>query len=169
MNSSEKDSKPPKPISRFQFETAFLSNFYPCPVEIDGLIFHSSEAAYMAQKTDSKKIKERFAEISNAAHAKKEGRRIKLKEGWDNIKLKAMLTVVTAKFEQNPFLANLLVNTGDRPLIEGNDWGDTYWGVCKGEGENHLGLILMEVRKRIVRENKKNGVTFRSSFHEDKT
>jgi predicted NAD-dependent protein-ADP-ribosyltransferase YbiA (DUF1768 family) len=31
-------------------------------------------------------------------------------------------------------------------LIEGNWWGDTYWGVCNGVGENHLGKLLMKIR-----------------------
>jgi predicted NAD-dependent protein-ADP-ribosyltransferase YbiA (DUF1768 family) len=30
--------------------------------------------------------------------------------------------------------------------VEGNSWGDTYWGVCKGKGQNKLGHILMQVR-----------------------
>jgi predicted NAD-dependent protein-ADP-ribosyltransferase YbiA (DUF1768 family) len=34
-------------------------------------------------------------------------------------------------------------------LVEYNYWGDLYWGVCRGEGENHLGRILMEIRSEI--------------------
>jgi hypothetical protein len=32
-------------------------------------------------------------------------------------------------------------------LIEGNTWGDTFWGVCNGVGENNLGKTLMNVRE----------------------
>ena len=39
--------------------------------------------------------------------------------------------------------------TRDRVLIEGNDWGDTFWGMTDGEGENHLGKILMRVRAEL--------------------
>lgn len=39
--------------------------------------------------------------------------------------------------------------TRDRMLIEGNDWGDTFWGMVDGEGENNLGKILMRVREEI--------------------
>ena len=42
-----------------------------------------------------------------------------------------------------------LLDTGDTELIEGNNWHDTFWGVCKGKGQNNLGKILMEVRKDI--------------------
>lgn len=34
-------------------------------------------------------------------------------------------------------------------LIEGNYWHDTYWGVCEGVGENHLGKLLMEIRNEL--------------------
>lgn len=39
-----------------------------------------------------------------------------------------------------------LLATGSAELIEGNVWNDTFWGVCRGRGQNHLGRILMEVR-----------------------
>lgn len=32
---------------------------------------------------------------------------------------------------------------------------DTFWGICRGEGENHLGKLIMEVRKEIMEEMKK--------------
>ena len=37
-------------------------------------------------------------------------------------------------------------DTNNEELIEGNTWNDTYWGVCNGRGQNHLGKILMKVR-----------------------
>jgi predicted NAD-dependent protein-ADP-ribosyltransferase YbiA (DUF1768 family) len=39
--------------------------------------------------------------------------------------------------------------TGDRKLVEGNYWHDTFWGVCNGVGENYLGEILMHVRQEL--------------------
>lgn len=36
------------------------------------------------------------------------------------------------------------------PIIEVNNWGDTYWGVCNGIGDNHLGKILMKIRDNNV-------------------
>jgi len=35
-------------------------------------------------------------------------------------------------------------------LVEGNSWNDVWWGVCEGEGENHLGRILMDIRAEII-------------------
>jgi predicted NAD-dependent protein-ADP-ribosyltransferase YbiA (DUF1768 family) len=50
-------------------------------------------------------------------------------------------------------LREKLIDTGDRQLIEANDWGDTFFGVCDGVGRNHLGEILMKIRSNIKREN----------------
>lgn len=60
-----------------------------------------------------------------------------------------MEEVVRAKFSQNPDLARRLVDTCPRELAEGNHWGDTYWGTVNGQGENHLGKILMKVREEL--------------------
>jgi hypothetical protein len=46
-------------------------------------------------------------------------------------------------------LKQLLLATGDKELIEGNTWGDTFWGVCNGIGQNHLGKILMAKRTEL--------------------
>jgi len=35
-------------------------------------------------------------------------------------------------------------------LEETNTWGDKYWGVCNGEGENQLGKLLMKIRENIM-------------------
>lgn len=43
-------------------------------------------------------------------------------------------------------LSEMLEATGDAELIEGNHWGDTFWGVCNGVGQNNLGKLLMAIR-----------------------
>jgi len=42
-----------------------------------------------------------------------------------------------------------LLATEDWELIEGNTWNDSFWGVCQRKGENHLGKILMKIRKEL--------------------
>lgn len=58
-------------------------------------------------------------------------------------------------FNQHPELVGLLIGTGDKILIEGNHWGDACWGVDTrtGQGENHLGKILMKVRGELKTQN----------------
>ena len=55
--------------------------------------------------------------------------------------------VLRQKFAHPDLLAMLLA-TGDMELVEDNDWDDTYWGVCNGLGQNHLGKLLMKIRLR---------------------
>ena len=74
------------------------------------------------------------------------GRRVELREDWDAVKLGVMYEVLQAKFAQNPELYNQLKDTGTEEIVEGNWWYDKYWGVCNGEGENHLGKLLMWIR-----------------------
>ncbi len=63
-----------------------------------------------------------------------------------------MLEVVRAKFRVN-VLAEKLLATGDDELVEHNTWDDSFWGTCNGEGENHLGKILMKVRQELRNDN----------------
>ncbi len=42
-----------------------------------------------------------------------------------------------------------LLATGSAELIEGNDWGDDYWGRATPQGKNHLGVVLMQVREEL--------------------
>lgn len=137
-----------KQITSFSNAYAFLSNFYFCPVEIDGLVFRSAEAAFQAQKTSDETEKKFFTGYSPAL-AKQRGRKLPLRSDWEQIKLDVMYRVVSAKFTQNTQLAECLLQTGDAELIEENSWGDTYWGRCNGQGENHLGIILMKVRDEL--------------------
>jgi hypothetical protein len=60
--------------------------------------------------------------------------------------LRNMFRVLIVKFIGNRGLMELLINTGDDKLVEGNDWGDTFWGICEGKGHNHLGEMLMTIR-----------------------
>ncbi len=50
------------------------------------------------------------------------------------------------KFSPEMILSEMLEATGDAELIEGNHWGDTFWGVCNGVGQNNLGKLLMAIR-----------------------
>lgn len=136
-------------IDKFQDEHCWLSNFWPCIIKDDlGREWLSAEAAYQAMKSEDRKVQDQFLEL-NPFQAKKLGKRILIRPGWANNRLEVMKRIVMAKFTQNRDLKEKLISTGDEELIEGNWWGDTFWGVCHGKGQNHLGKILMEVRKEL--------------------
>lgn len=128
----------------------FLSNFHSCPVEVDGLIYPSSEHAFMAQKTDLAWERKKLAcGIPTPKEAKTYGQSVTLRKDWEEVKYSSMVKVLYAKFSQNEELGDFLIGTGTRRLEETNWWGDKYWGVCNKEGQNKLGLALMEVRDSI--------------------
>lgn len=137
-----------KPIQMFRYEYFFLSNFYQCEITIDDITYKSAEAAFQAQKTLSEEERKKFVDME-PKRAKAYGKRVKLRDDWEDIKLGIMENVIRQKFTQNEYLRNKLIETGDRPLCELNTWNDTFWGVSAktGKGENHLGKILMKIRK----------------------
>ena len=137
-------------IDQFDGEYAFLSNFYPCDVEYEGITYGSSEAAYQAAKFD-KKDRKRFIGLG-PGKAKKLGRTANLPKDWNEVRITVMRDVLRAKFLGNKELAQKLVEmTGESTLIEGNWWNDRFWGVDSktGVGENHLGKLLMELRDEL--------------------
>lgn len=138
-----------KVIQQFSNEYEFLSNFYFCKITYDGLEYLSSESAYQAQKTLDLERRKDF-QLYLASRAKRHGRKLKLRPDWEQVKDRIMYEIVLAKFTQNEQLRIALLNTGDAELIEGNTWGDTYWGVYNGQGQNKLGKILMDVRHQLL-------------------
>lgn len=137
-------------IDRFVGDYAFLSNFFPSTIVIDGLTFKTAEHAYQAQKATIDKDIEIIATAPTPGRAKSLGRKIVIRSDWDLIKIDVMKLILREKFK-NPILRELLLMTGDVELIESNEWNDRFWGVCKGVGQNHLGLLLQEIREEIKR------------------
>lgn len=136
-------------ITKFRGLHGFLSNFHPCDVFFEGRTYPSAENAYQAAKLPDGPGREPFVSCG-AGDAKRLGRRVAIDPTWDARKLDVMERVVWAKFSQNEELAAWLLATGDRPLVEGNHWGDTFWGVCDGKGSNHLGKILERTRAKLL-------------------
>lgn len=136
-------------IAKFTDAFRFLSNFYPSPIKLGGIVYPTAEHAYQAMKTKDRKLRQEIARLKTPGEAKRFGRSITLRSDWEKVKRRQMHRIITAKFTSIRSLRTLLLATGDAKLVEGNHWGDTYWGVCMGLGENHLGKILMKVRSEL--------------------
>ena len=133
-------------IDKFDGEHAFLSNFSPHTVAVDGETYPTAEHAFQALKTDDPAERAIVRAKDTPGRAKRAGRKVTLRPGWDRQRLVVMELVVRSKFEQHPELVSALRETGKAELIEGNSWNDTFWGVCRGRGQNKLGLLLMILR-----------------------
>jgi len=132
-------------INSFTGPYHWLSNFYPCSVYLDGLEYLSVEHAYQAAKFHPD-----FRSVfwgGSAGRAKRNGKLTlgKLPD-WRENKVRTMKHLLEQKFSTKE-LQQKLIDTGDQELVEGNHWGDTFWGVCNGVGENNLGKLLMGVRQ----------------------
>lgn len=135
-------------IKEFSGDYRWLSNFWLCPIWVGEHVYPSTENAYQAAKYP-KSQRQQFTACSPAM-AKQLGQRIQLPKNWDTEKLAVMRKITYQKFRKNTFNCGLLTGTVGAEIIEGNTWGDTFWGVCDGTGDNNLGKILMEVRAELL-------------------
>ena len=137
-------------IDEFKGENRFLSNFWPCKVVYEGETYPSVENAYQAAKCSEPKEREQFRTLS-AGGAKQAGKSVSLRADWELVKDDIMYDLVSQKFRDEK-LREMLLATGADKIIEGNTWGDTYWGVDlrTGKGDNRLGEILMKVRGEVA-------------------
>lgn len=137
------------PILGFTGEYRWLSNFWRLeyPIEVNGYNFYTTENLYQAFKCAKIDDFPYFADIT-PGEAKKLGRTIEIIDGWDSMKLDVMKELQIIKYTQ-PKFRDLLIQTGDRYIEETNNWNDVFYGVCNGIGENHLGKIIMDIRKTL--------------------
>ncbi len=142
-------------IESFSGEHRFLSNFWPVQVEFEGKIYPSVEQAYKAAKTLDQEARRQIQTlVPNRKELEQEIREIldsKVRLDWtDDMRLRVMEHLLNQKFDgRNQELQKKLLETGEVELVEGNHWGDTFFGVCNGVGENHLGKLLMKVRESV--------------------
>lgn len=139
----------------FRGELRFLSNFWECGgifirLEEGGEIVscRSVEHAYQALKAVDVLERKWVLASPTAGEAKRRGKRVKIRKDFDVLKLELMEKLVRMKFKNNKELGEKLKKI-EGEIEEGNYWGDVFWGVCKGKGENNLGKILMKVRDEL--------------------
>lgn len=144
-------------IDEFRGRWAFLSNFHRAPLTWEGIDYPTSEHAFNAGKTLDPAARLSIAVASTPREAKRLGRMVQLRPGWDEtVRFEVMAAVLRAKFCCHPGRVDALLTTGDAVLVEGNTWHDQTWGDCRcgraactGPGENHLGRLLMELRAEL--------------------
>ena len=128
----------------------FLSNFAPYPIELDGKTWPTTEHYFQAQKFRGTPSEERVRAAPSPGDAARMGRSLPgLRADWEAVKDEVMLVALRAKFGQHAKLRRLLLETGERPLVE-HTGNDRYWADGgDGAGENRLGELLVQVREEL--------------------
>jgi ribA/ribD-fused uncharacterized protein len=143
-----------KKINGFQGDYRFLSNFWPCYLVYDNIVYPSIEHAYQASKVSQTSDKILISNCATPVEAKDifKTRSFSRDPGWNrDKKLAVMEELLRIKFSgKDPFLTRALLETGNADLVEENNWDDIFWGVCNGTGENNLGKLLMKIRSELV-------------------
>lgn len=137
-------------IVEFQGEFRWLSNFAPCKIVVDGMVYNSVEHAYMSAKSDDPEWKIYCRDTERPGDVKRASKYIQLVTDWEDIKLDVMAGCLKQKYSQEPY-KTLLIETGEDLIQEGNRWHDTFWGVYlpTGKGQNHLGKLIMKIREEL--------------------
>ena len=128
----------------------FLSNFFECDFEFMGVTYKTSEHFFQAAKATNLKSAQKIIDAKTPADAKAKGRAIVIRKDWEDVKIDVMRFALRLKF-QDKVLRELLLETGDAILEEGNTWHDTFFGVDASSryGQNWLGKLLMELRDNL--------------------
>ena len=132
----------------------WLSNTFPCTVSYQGLVYPSSENAYKAARVFTE-YRAPFTTSSplEAMSLAETTPRLDIDQ-WIPLRVQIMREILFSKFTLNPDLAQKLLETKNAHLEERLWWKDIFWGydVNLRQGENNLGILLMEVRERLKSE-----------------
>lgn len=136
-------------INEFKGKYECFSNFYMSLVQYEEEYYPSVEHAFQALKAKNEEDRKKIQNADTPAMAKKLGRKVDMRPDWEQVKIGIMKSLVKDKFYRSSKLKEILLSTGDEELQEGNWWKDRFWGVDlkTGEGQNHLGKILQQVRE----------------------
>lgn len=133
-------------------EYGCFSNFAHYDFELDGKRWATSEHYFQAQKFCGTKYEEIIRLLDTPMKAAEMGRNrdLPLRKDWEQVKDDVMRKAVWEKFTQNKEIRDILMSTEKETIIE-KTTNDYYWGCGKdGSGKNMLGIILMEVREKLL-------------------
>jgi ribA/ribD-fused uncharacterized protein len=137
-------------ITRFDGEFSFLSNFYPSPIFLTKeIVVPTVEHAFQGLKTQDAEAQARIFQAPSPRDAKRQGRQVQLRPDWEQMKLPIMRSLLGIKFAPGAELSTKLLATHPQILVEGNNWGDMFWGMSNGQGDNWLGHLLMARRAEL--------------------
>lgn len=164
-----------------QIDKSCFSQWYDSPFEVAGTTYKTAEHWMMAQKAllfNDKKAFDKIVSSQKPGEAKEFGRAILGfdEAKWSENKFEIVKTGNIYKFSQNAELADYLIKTGDRILVEASPV-DTIWGIGLAQdnpdinniyawrGENLLGFALMEARDYLINSGDSKPISDKAIFN----
>jgi ribA/ribD-fused uncharacterized protein len=137
-----------------------FSNLYKREITFEDEVFSTSEHAYQAGKARKPAVKKWLMDapspslLAMAAHGLYYW---DVAPGWSTNKFDRMKAILRVKFTQHEDLKEALLETADARLVESatvDNPVNRLWGEVNGVGKNTLGIMLMELRTELLKEQK---------------
>ncbi|MFD3993493.1 NADAR domain-containing protein [Streptomyces sp. NPDC058583] len=125
-----------------------LRNDYPAPITVGGVVYPSVAHAYWALSVTQPEVSGAIAAADTAAAAREPAAATARREGWEQVRAAVMTSLLRAKYDRHPELAEILLATGDATMIY-DDMNSAFWGDNAGRGRNWTGRLLELVRSEL--------------------
>lgn len=128
-----------------------LASYSQHGFDLDGAEWPSAEHYYLAMQFDDPQIREAIRLAPHPRDAEKLAKRHKraLRRNWKAIRQTLMTRALYTVCRTHPEIAEALLATGERKIVENSQF-DYFWGCGRdGRGENTYGKVLMGIREKL--------------------
>ncbi|MFD4524032.1 NADAR family protein [Streptomyces sp. NPDC058470] len=125
-----------------------LRNDYPAPITVGEVSYPSVAHAYWALSVAQSEVRAAVATADTSAAARKLAVGASRREGWEDVRAAVMTSLLRAKYDQHPELAEILLATDDATVVY-DDMHSAFWGDNAGRGRNWTGRLLELVRSEL--------------------
>ncbi|MFI9291758.1 NADAR family protein [Streptomyces gardneri] len=125
-----------------------LRNDYPAPITVGEVVYPSVAHAYWALSVAQPEARSEITAADTAAAARQLAAATARREGWEHVRAAVMTSLLRAKYDQHPELAEILLATDDATVIY-DDMDSAFWGDNAGRGRNWTGRLLELVRSEL--------------------
>lgn len=141
-------------IDDFNGDFGFLNNEYEAEVYYEGLLYPNVYSAFQASRSSKEFIRKQISEAKSSYEVYSLSQQIEDPKDWPSRRLKVMESLIRDKFTRHLDLKQELIATGNRMLVNKyahETSSNLFWGKVKNKGSNYLGIILMNIREEIFK------------------
>ncbi|WP_405691103.1 TetR family transcriptional regulator [Streptomyces sp. NBC_00057] len=128
--------------------TQGLRNDYPAPIVVGEVVYPSVAHAYWALSVAEREVRDTILKADTAYAGRTLAAEAPRREGWEHARTAVMTSLLRAKYDQHPDLAEILLETDDATVIY-DDADSAFWGDNAGRGRNWTGRLLELVRSEL--------------------